>query len=232
MLILAVDTSGATGSVAVLRDSRVVGQVAECSSEPYSSRLFRHVHSLFKELSLALRDVDVLAVGAGPGSFTGLRVGLTAVKAWAEVYGKPIVPVSGLEAVAAQAGPSDGMLGAVLDARRGQIFGGLYRPELERLVRLGEEVVMTAGEFLEYIGKQNGSEALTFVTPTPGLVVDAVRESEFRKARIEGVSPVLAPIIGRLGYARAQRGEVVDAIGLDANYVRRSDAEQSWKRSP
>lgn len=231
MLILAVDTSSATGSVAILRDHRVVGQLAECSSEPHSSRLLRQVESVVKELSITLGDVDILAVGAGPGSFTGLRVGLAAVKAWAEVYAKPIVPISGLEAVAAQAGPSNGTLGAVLDARRGQIFGGLYRPELDRLVRVDEEVVMTADEFLDYIGKRNESRDLSFVTPTPELILDTVRASQFSKARIEQVSSVLAPVIGRLGYARAQRGEVVNAMDLDANYIRRSDAEQVSKGS-
>src|ERR1700691_260617 len=102
MLILAIDTSTRTGSAALLRDTEVLAEVSGYEETPYSSRLFRDVALLQSRAGLTLDQVDVFAVAAGPGSFTGLRVGLTAVKAWAEVHGKPIAAVSGLEAIAVQ----------------------------------------------------------------------------------------------------------------------------------
>lgn len=91
VLILSLDTSSLSGSVAILRDDLTLGVISTRADENYSSRMFRHLEFLLSDLSLKLDDFDVFAVSAGPGSFTGLRVGLTAAKGWAEVYRKPVV---------------------------------------------------------------------------------------------------------------------------------------------
>ena len=103
VLVLALDTSSPSGSLAVLRDEKVIGVVSTATGEVYSSRMFRELEFLLGELSLRMEEFELFAVAAGPGSFTGLRVGLAAVKGWAEVYRKPIAAVSALEAVAVQA---------------------------------------------------------------------------------------------------------------------------------
>ena len=183
-------------------------------------------------------QIDVFAVASGPGSFTGLRVGLTAVKAWAEVYGKPIAAVSGLEAIAAQSkaleGVSDGnetMISPFLDGRRGQLFGSSYRRRGNpcRLQLIGEESILTAEEFLKSVQEFSNSDHPVLVSPTPDVLPSSLVQQLLPGARIEAVSGVLAPVIGRLGFERANRGELVDALHLDANYVRRSDAEAAWK---
>ncbi len=229
MLILAVDTSTQAGSLAVLRDERVLGVVSTWVDETYSSRMFRHLDFLLRELGLELKQFDLFAVAAGPGSFTGLRVGLTAVKGWAEVYCKPIAAVSGLEAVAAQAHAREPLLVPVVDARRGQVYAGLYDRSADALKRRGEEVVMTPAEFLEHLSAAAGDAALAFVTPTPEVLAKHLEQSLFCGKTIEAVSTVLAPVLGQLGLACARRGKLVDALHLDANYIRRSDAELLWK---
>jgi len=237
MLILALDTSTRTGSVAVLRDRELLGTVANRSDEPYSSTLFRDVDTLLAELALSVQEIELFAVAAGPGSFTGLRIGLTAIKAWAEVFGRPIAAVSGLAAIAWQALSTDGIgantiVSPMLDARRGQIFGARYRVVAgteRRLQLLGYEVLADAGEFLDEL--QESDVSLTFVCPTPEIVRPAIEKSKWRGSRLDAVSPVLAPFIGQLGYEQAIRGEIVDSLHLDANYIRRSDAEvKSIKR--
>ena len=229
MLTLALDTGTQAGSLAVLRDEQALGVVSTRTDETYSSRMFRHLSFLLTELKLDLNLFDLFAVGAGPGSFTGLRVGLTAVKGWAEVYQRPIAAVSALEAVAAQARAGESVLVPVLDARRGQIYAGVYQRAGEDLERVGDERVMTAEEFLASLRAQAGNAKLAFVTPTPEVLAEALAPSDFAGASVEQVSTVLAPVIGRLGLVRARRGEVVDALSLDANYIRRSDAELLWK---
>src|SRR6266851_9563008 len=102
MLILAIDTSTRTGSAALLRDCEVLAEVSSYEETPHSTRLFRDVELLQERANFRVGQIDVFAVAAGPGSFTGLRVGLTAVKAWAEVHKKPIAAISGLEAIAAE----------------------------------------------------------------------------------------------------------------------------------
>ena len=229
MLILALDTSSPAGSLAILRDEKVIGVVSTWAEETYSARMFRHLDFLLRELSLDLKQFELFAVAAGPGSFTGLRVGLTAVKGWAEVYKKPAVGVSGLEAIAAQSHSAAPLLIPVLDARRGQIYFGFYRRGGNGLALEGEECVMTPDEFLEMLRSRAADTDFTIVTPEPEIISRQMSQIEKRTPSVEQVSSVLAPLIGRLGYQRAQRGQVSDALSLDANYVRRTDAELHWK---
>jgi tRNA threonylcarbamoyladenosine biosynthesis protein TsaB len=254
MLTLAVDTSTRIGSLALLRDRELLGEVSNADPEPYSSGLFADLNKLMGDLGLSLKQVDLFAVAAGPGSFTGLRVGLTAVKAWAEVYGKPIAPVSGLEAVAALIAKPPGkahagsqghgrLLIPVMDARRGQLFGAMYERRFRNgvsdssyLKRIGDEVVMGAAEFLELVAARvvNGSSQGAipqFASPSPEVIQSVLAQSRFGALTVEKVPGVLAAVIGRLGYESALRGDAIDALHLDANYVRRTDAESKWKES-
>src|SRR5260370_3836525 len=99
-----------------------------------------------------MEDVDAYAVAAGPGSFTGVRVGLTTVKAWSEVYGKRIAAVSRLEAMAAEAAPGSAWVAAFADARRGHAFGAIFQRDRERLARAGEGMVIVPGKVLRAVG--------------------------------------------------------------------------------
>jgi tRNA threonylcarbamoyladenosine biosynthesis protein TsaB len=200
--------------------------------------MFRHLDFLLKDLHLDLGDFDLFAVAAGPGSFTGLRVGLAAVKGWAEVYVKPVAAVSGLAAVAAQSTSRSPIVVPVLDAHRGQVYFGIYRRTAEHgenpLALDGEECVMTPDEFIETLNARGEGPGCVIVTPVPALISVAASRNETSRGQarpvpVEQVSAVLAPHVGRLGYMQAQRGEVVDALTLDANYVRRTDAELHWK---
>lgn len=243
MLILAVDTSSRTGSAAVLRDGQVLADVSGYEETPYSTRLFRDIETLQNRVNFRLDQVELYAVAAGPGSFTGLRVGLTAVKAWAEVHGKPIAAVSGLEAIAAQhqttgtpstltSTTSFRYIAAFLDARRGQIFGAIYKRNSGNgsLLDLeSEERILSPDEFLSCVKEKAPLGSVHFVSPTPDAIAAVQLQEAFPGAQVSAVSPALAPVIGRLGFERATRGEILDALRLDANYVRRSDAEAAWK---
>lgn len=228
MLLLAVDTSSASGSLAVLRDEQLLGVICTTGEENYSSRMFRQLEILLAELQLKLPQFDLYAVAAGPGSFSGLRVGLAAVKGWAEVHGKAIAAVSALEAVAVQSSAPGEWVAAVLDARRGQVFGALYERGPHGLRRYQEERVETLPEFLawlenEFRGNIHGVSA--FISPAPALLHFELERSGFSNNPVGQASPVLAPLIGQIGLEQARRGELVDAVRLDANYIRRTDAE-------
>jgi tRNA threonylcarbamoyladenosine biosynthesis protein TsaB len=238
MLILAIDTSTRAGSIALLRDRDVLAEISAREDTPFSTRLFRDLELLQTRAAFRMNQIDVFAVAAGPGSFTGLRVGLTAVKGWAEIHQKPIAAISGLEAIAAQAKTNDGvraLLGArrievispFLDARRGHVFGSTYRRSGEpRILKLvGQEAILSAEEFLALVKANCGTRPAMLVSPTPDVLPPDLVESILPGARMEGVSASLAPMIGRLGFDRANRGDLVDPLGLDANYIRRSDAE-------
>ncbi len=235
MLVLALDTSSPSGSIAVLKEDRLIGVVSTQTDETYSSRIFRQLEFLLSELRLTLDSFDLFAVNAGPGSFTGLRVGLTTAKAWADAFARPVVPVSGLETVAMEAGAAAGHIIPVIDARRGQLYVGLYKrgsnsngnePVLERV---GEDAVISPEEFLGWF-RAAGRAPITVATPSRSWLESTLSLQNFGEPlEICEVSPVLAPSIGVLACLKANRGESVDALRLDANYVRRSDAELNWK---
>jgi len=239
VLTLALDTSSPSGSIAILRDDNVAGAIGTASGEIYYSRIFRHLEFLLGELSLRLEEFDLFAVAAGPGSFTGLRVGLAAVKGWAEVYGKPIAAVSALEAVAMQSRSRAATIVSAMDARRKELYWGIYGrrdPAVGiRLVLRDHEMVGTRENFARAMASYDAAD-LAIVTPLPELVNEALSQSAGngavpRRIPVDRVSPILAPEIGHLGWLQAQEGKLADALTLDANYIRRSDAELHWKGS-
>lgn len=231
MIVLAVDTCDARGSVAVLREGALACQVSHDSSEDYSGWLIPACDRVLGPLALSPSDVELYAVASGPGSFTGVRVGLTATKAWAEVYAKPVVPISRLEAVASQTNLRDGFVAALIDAHRNQVFGALYALRTERLERVGDEMVLPPADFLTWVSDQVGPRPVAWASPDMSILRDlnVLEHSKGAASSAQTVLPPFAEAIGRLGLKKFQSGEAVDALHLDANYVRRSDAELFWK---
>ena len=230
MLILSVDTSSRGGSVAVLRDEAVLGVVSTWGDEAYSSRIFRQWEFLLGELKLKLEEFDVFAVGTGPGSFTGLRVGLASAKAWGEAYGRPVAGVSVLEAVAKQCDFPAAVLVPAIDARRGQFYAATYRRSGDLLALESAESVFTVEELTGVasgIARDEGADGVAIVTPEHPLLSSAIGRTG--TVHVLRASNVLAPWIGQIAYEKAQKGTLDDALTLDANYVRRSDAEVDAK---
>jgi tRNA threonylcarbamoyladenosine biosynthesis protein TsaB len=231
VLILALDTCDARGSVALLRDQSLLHTAPHTTTEDYSSWLLPAVTGVLASGGLILRDINLYAVATGPGSFTGVRVGLTTVKSWSEVYGRPIAAVSRLEAVAAQGTGSSPYVAAFIDARRNQIFAALYRRQAALLERVDEEMVIAPDRFLEWCTANSRSEKIDWVS-TDHNSLTQMQEWSSRSAldeNVQEISPLLAPRIGQLGYRLAHQGRITDALSLDANYVRRCDAEIFWK---
>ncbi len=231
MLVLAIDTCDLRGSVALLSDEETLGVLAHDSSEEYSSWLLPAVGAVLGQAGLQMREVEGYAVAAGPGSFTGVRVGLTTVKAWAEVYGKPVAAVSRLESIAAQATEPVVAVAAFVDAHRRQVFGAIYRKDVGILRRIDDEMVIAPENFVETAVRVVGEERISWISPDVDLLAGAAawKEREKRGERIEQVCATLAPVIGQIGSRQIREGKVTDALRLDANYVRRSDAEIFWK---
>jgi tRNA threonylcarbamoyladenosine biosynthesis protein TsaB len=230
MITLALDTSESRGSVAVRRDAQTVAVRLHQGTADYSSWLLGAAEEVLREAASTMESVELLAVATGPGSFTGVRVGLTTVKAWAEVYGKRIVGVSRLESMAG-AGEQSGLVAASYDAQRGQIFGGLYRWVEGTAKAVESEMVTAPGAFVAFVEEQAEAEPVQWVALDPQLITSTA-DWRVRERRGDLLIPCpldVASFIGELAEERARRGEFTDALELDANYVRRSDAEILWK---
>jgi tRNA threonylcarbamoyladenosine biosynthesis protein TsaB len=231
VLLLALDTSDSRGSIALLRDQQILQTIAHDTGEDYSCWVLPAVDRLLASSQRKLRDVDVYAVAAGPGSFTGLRVGLTSVKAWSEVYGGKIAAVSRLEAIASHAPGHTPYIAAFVDAQRDQVFGGLFRREGQALHPVEQEMVIAPEGFLQWVEERTAGRPISWISMDPQKLsmLPGWTTHANAGATIHTSPLLLAPAIGKLGLQRAQSGRVIDALTLDAQYVRRSDAEIFWK---
>jgi tRNA threonylcarbamoyladenosine biosynthesis protein TsaB len=127
MRVLAVDTSSDRGSICVTEEAEVLGEIRLAGSVQYSERLFRSIEFLLEQLPFQFSDIDVFAAARGPGSFTGLRVGLAAMEAFVAAHHKRGAGISTLEALAWKTGIREFLIAPVIDARRGDVYGALYR---------------------------------------------------------------------------------------------------------
>jgi tRNA threonylcarbamoyladenosine biosynthesis protein TsaB len=210
-VILAIDTTREFGSIALLDDGEILEEILLHAEDGFGHILYGHLATLLDRHACSVDDIDCFAAAGGPGSFTGVRVGLACVKGLAEATGKPMAAVSNLQAMAAfGSGP---LRATVLDARRGEIYGAVYNAELHPVM---PEMVMNLPDWLrtlpegpiEFIVEQDFSPVLPVVTKAPRAIAGA---------------------IARIAALQLLRGLAIDAAQADANYIRRSDAELLWK---
>ena len=217
MLILAADTSGKQGSIALahgLNNGKCdVIEVVPLTGGTFSAQLVPQVAALLSKHGFKNKDIDAFAVASGPGSFTGLRVGLAAIKGLAEILEKPIATVSMLEAVAT-AGGMQGRVLAVLDAGRREVYAGEYQVAADRARMIDERLIT-----LEALAAS--VDGLTLMTPEKSIA---------ETLAAKGISVVEVPVqqgdaIASLGWKKILAGETVSPEALEANYIRRTDAE-------
>ncbi|HYM78565.1 MAG TPA: tRNA (adenosine(37)-N6)-threonylcarbamoyltransferase complex dimerization subunit type 1 TsaB [Candidatus Dormibacteraeota bacterium] len=217
MLLLVTDTSGRNGSVALARageDSEVeLIEAGQLAGGTFSAQLVPQVATLIEKHGVRKTDVGAFVVVSGPGSFTGLRVGLAAIKALAEILQKPIVPVSLLEVVALASG-TDGRVMAALDAGRGDVYAGEYLVAGESAQAKREQLLSKE----EFLGQARG---MLVATPDP-VLAEAARDAGLPVFRLDSVS---SEMIARLGWRKLRAAETISPEELDANYIRRTDAE-------
>lgn len=219
MTILALDTTTEFGSIAVRTDERTAAEIPLHSPEGFAHVIFGHIDQILKRTGITLEAVDCFAAAAGPGSFTGVRVGLTTVKGLAEAVNKPVAAISNLRALAFF-GKSD-RRAAILDARRGEVYAGLYDSALQPLQR---EIVTKLPVWLEHV-----TADCEFITTTGAPFRTALAGSCFATSTWIEAPRSLAGAIAYCAELDLQQGVAVDPISVDANYVRRSDAELFWK---
>jgi tRNA threonylcarbamoyladenosine biosynthesis protein TsaB len=232
MRFIVVDTADGRGSMAVFDQCQVLAIEEHVSEEDYSVWLLPAVHRVLARSSLSLAELDGYAVCAGPGSFTGLRVGLTTVKAWSEIYGRPIASLSRLEAFAVSSPePHSAFVASYIDARRDQVFAALYADGGSGYESLGEESVISLSDFIAAVREKSAGKPVCWVSPDPALLESSASWPALLSAGhiLQSTPPPFAPLLGVLAYRKFCQGRTTDALSLDANYVRRSDAEMLWK---
>jgi tRNA threonylcarbamoyladenosine biosynthesis protein TsaB len=215
MLLLAADTSGKDGSIALAKcgpgDVCEIIEVVPLAGGTFSAQLVPQIAELLLKHQLGKQDIEGFAVASGPGSFTGLRVGLAAVKALAEVLRKPIAEISLLEAIASASGLR-GTVMAALDAGRNELYVGEY--DVQECATPLNQSLLTREEFLASVRGY-------IVTPDASLA-DVARNAGLP---VKEIPRPRSDTIAQLGWKKILAGDTVSPEVLDANYIRRSDAE-------
>lgn len=219
MWILALDTSTRGGGVALARDGEVVAAASGDASRTHGERLPADLLALVAEAGVTLSDIDLFAVSSGPGSFTGLRVGLASMQALALVHRRRVVQVSTLEALARSPGNGERVL-AWMDAHRRDVFAALY--DRAGAVRLAGPCVGSPAEILDSWAGELAGRCVDVV----GDGVPATRTLLARRFGATAVlvdpPPPLAPVIARVAFER--RDGAVAPHAAQPLYVRRPDA--------
>lgn len=238
MIALALDTSSKPGSVALVRDGVVVECLVGEASRTHGERLPGEVARLLTRHGLSAADVDVYGVAAGPGSFTGLRVGIATIQALALVTGRPVVGISSLVALAASAPDEGELVASWIDAQRGEVFAALYARAPDGGGGATDDPEAPPPGFRVLQPSSVGSPEATleaWASFLPGRHVvfigdGAVLYQSVLNACLSGTvrvlsPPPLAPVVGRLALERARRGGGQSPHALRPVYVRRPDAE-------
>lgn len=234
MLVLALDTTTPAGSAALWRDGRLLELRLAESSVSYGQQLPGTLTALLAAHAASLGDVDVLGVASGPGSMTGLRVGIATVQGLALALGRPVVPVSALEALAVSVGSRAGIrpgtrIGALTNARRGEVFSALYVASDGPLQEIDSPAVGVVETVCARWHPLVSSGPAAFVGDGVAQARVALEEWFGHSALlVEGVP--LAGVVAQLAAARYAVGQVVSPHAIQPLYVRRTDAEVARDR--
>lgn len=221
MRILSVDTSTMAGSIAIFEEAALLGEVNIFSKITHSRRLLTSIDLLLKGLGLQLNEIDYYAVAIGPGSFTGLRIGLSTIKGLAMAMQRKICPINTLEAMAYKVARYSTLICPMLDAGREQVYTALFRIDEGRLMKEGNEVVIEPERFLCSLKE---GKAVFF-----GSGADLYRSLIEKFCKGQAIFPeedhYLARSIAFLALEKIKLGEVVESSALTPLYIRPSNAE-------
>lgn len=225
MKILALETSATAASAAVCEDESLIAQSFQRTGLTHSATLMPMVESMLKNAGMMLEEMDLIAIAAGPGSFTGLRIGVSAAKGLAWPLDKPCAGVSTLEAMAWQMVGMEGVVCAAMDARRQQVYNALFELKGDKPVRLTPDRAISLEELEQELA--NVEKTQIMVGDGAHLCYNAFQKSGYP---VKMAPPHLqfqsAWGVARCALEQARKGQLTDAAGLVPNYHRLSQAER------
>ena len=226
MKILGIDASGMVASVAIVEDDIVVGEYSTNFKKTHSQTLLPMLEELKKMIALDLDTIDAIAVAAGPGSFTGLRIGSATAKGLGLALDKPLVGIPTVEALAYNLYDVNGLICPIMDARRKQVYTGIYRYEDHKLMTVKDQMAVGIEELLSMLNEMG--EAVTFLGDGVPVFKDIIADKltvpfSFAPAHL---SRQRAGAVGALGVLYYKEGRTETAAEHKPDYLRVSQAER------
>lgn len=228
MIVLAIDTSNQPMTIAVMKEEQLLAEYTTDIKKNHSVQLMPAINQLLADCKMTPQDLDLIAVGHGPGSFTGVRIGLTTAKTLAWSLSIPIVAVSSLEVLSYNGIFFNGLVCPFFDARRGQVYTGLYQAEgFEKMVPVKDEVNVLMSDWLEVL--RATEESVLFISSQASIHKEKIQEVLGEKAVFSSL-PVHLPSAGMLA-SIALTKEPTSLHELTPNYLRLAEAEAKWLES-
>lgn len=220
MLIFGIDTCCQAATSAIYDGEKLLAQTVINHKKTHSQKIMPQVDQLFALSELSVSDIDAFAAAVGPGSFTGVRIGVATVKGMAQALNKPCIPVSTLEALAFPLSSFQGLVCPILDARRGQVYNAIF----ENGKRICPDRALALSELLSEIKGKRVIFMGDGIFPYRDEILSVIPDAQFAP---EVIAMNLAGSVCQVAYEKYLKGEAVSANELVPSYVRLSQAEQS-----
>ncbi len=230
MKILAIDTSTMLGGVAIMDDEALIAESRLNVKSTHSERLMTEVKHCLEVAGLSISEIDAFAVAIGPGSFTGLRIGLSTVKGFSYAAGKPIAAVPAMEALAWNFPYSRYPVCTMFDARKKEIYAAVFEWKENGFERLIKETVSTPEDFFKKISDLAGYEKFIFTGEGASIYKKNIIECFAEKALFASPDKMIpSPSnVAELGLKKALNKEFSEPVNLMPLYIRKSEAEIKW----
>jgi len=227
MKILALDTATDSCSVAATDDMALSAELTIQKNQTHSKHLMELIHSVLEIAGFGVADLDGLAVTIGPGSFTGLRIGISTVKGLAHALDKPVVGISTLKTLAWQCGQTSYLIYPLLDARKDEVYGATYRFNADQLIQKTSARAMIPEAVVEDI-----KSPCVFIGTGARLYRQSIIAAAGSLAHFvpDGQNVIRASSVAFLSMPRFEANDTDGVAGLVPNYIRKSDAELNFGR--
>ncbi|MBB6217605.1 tRNA threonylcarbamoyladenosine biosynthesis protein TsaB [Anaerosolibacter carboniphilus] len=229
MKVLALDTSSIVASVAVMDDEKLIGEHIINHERTHSQKLMPMVDDLLKSCELTMEDIDLIAVAEGPGSFTGLRIGVATAKGLAHAMNIPVAGISTLDALAFNLPFCEGLICPLLDARRNQVYTAIYKWEEGDFLSIDGPMAITLDELIEKLSVR--PERVIFMGDGMEKNAEVLTKSLGNRVVFSPntVKMPRASSIAQLALQKAAEGKIESFYALTPNYLRKSEAERQYE---
>lgn len=230
MKVISVDSSTASATCAVVEDNKLLGEIVYNDKKQHSIVLMSQIDTLLKNLNLTINDIDGFVISKGPGSFTGLRIGMATIKGLAQPSNKPIASISSLDALAFNMAYSEGIICPIMDALRDNVYTALYSFQGNKLIKLTDYMAIHIDELVELL-KSKGQKSVTFI----GDAVPKFKEILYNNFENTYFAPAhlnvaRASSLGELGIEKLLNGDHEDIFTMAPIYLRKSQAEREYDK--
>lgn len=225
-MILALETATSVTSVAVINEGKLAGEFFINTTKNHSQSLMPLVDSLLGFIGVDIDNISAFAAAIGPGSFTGLRIGLATVKGMGVALNKPVLGIPTLDGLAENLRGAQGLICPILDARKNQVYTALYTSETDGMTRLTEYMAINPHQLLEKLSVHN--KPVTILGDAVGVYRDIFNEP-FINFAPQGNRWPRAAQVAQLAWQRYKRSDYDNVYTLAPLYIRRSEAEIRWE---